>query len=225
MASSITIAIVIWGIYAQNKDKTRLAISDPNKPPKDLIRAFPKDIEPLPDNLTIAASALTMVFSIIAALAPCWRSSKKFHKKRFAKSEILEIILNIIIVAIGSAAAYLAVAAKADRTHSLWGYTCEIANRSSAEPQRLIFSDISYRNACNNYGGAVYTLMAFTAIAALTLGTFLINMCLKKKKGEYRRGGSKRYTGVCDCLGAFAGPIADCAIICECCCVCCRLLD
>ncbi|KAK6520863.1 hypothetical protein TWF506_001106 [Arthrobotrys conoides] len=224
-ASFITIALVIWGVYAQNKDKTRLAISDPSKPPKDLIRAFPKDIEPLPNNLIISASVFTMVASIVAALSPCWRSNKKFHKKRFAKSEIFEIILYIIIVATGAAAAYFAITSKTDQAHSLWGYTCKIANKTSTEPQRLVFTDIKFKNACSNYNSAVYTLMAFTAIAALMLGTFLVNLCLKKKKGEYRHDDSGFCMGVAECCGAFAGPIADCAIICECCFACCRLCD
>ncbi|KAF3082171.1 hypothetical protein TWF569_006385 [Orbilia oligospora] len=215
-ASFILIAIVIWGIYSQNKEKTRLAISDPTKPPKDIIRAFPKGIEPLPNNLIITASVFTMVASIVAALAPCWRSNKKFHKKRFAKSEIFEIILNVIIVATGAAAAYFALTTKPDTAHSLWGYTCEIAKKASTEPQRLVFTDINFRNACSNYNAAVYTLMGFTGIAALTLGTFLVNFCLKKKKGEYRRDDSEAYTGVCECCGACAGPLVDCLIICQC---------
>lgn len=117
------------------------------------------------------------------------------------------------------------MATKTDMKNSLWGYTCEIAKESSPEPQRLVFTDINYKNACSNYNAAVYILIAFTGIAALMLGTFLINICLKKKKGEYRHDDSELCTGVCDCFGGFAGLIADCAIICECCFACCRLFD
>ncbi|KAK6351416.1 hypothetical protein TWF718_004576 [Orbilia javanica] len=222
-AAFIAIALVIWGTYTKNKDKTRLTLSGPNKP-KTVIRAFPKDIDPLPNNLLIASSLVTMFLSFIGSLAPCWRSIKHFHKKRFSKSEIYEIIVNIIIVAAGAPAAYFATTGKSDLNRSLWGYTCEIA-RSTKEPQRLVFTEITYRNNCNNYGAAVYLVMTFTGFAALTLASFLINFCLKKKKGEFRHNESDLCVNICDCCGAIAGPIVDCAIVCQCCFACCRLFD
>ncbi|KAK6503348.1 hypothetical protein TWF481_008371 [Arthrobotrys musiformis] len=223
-ASLIAIAIVIWGIYAKNKDKTRLSISAPNQPSKEIIRAFPREVDTLPNNLIISASAFTMFSSLILSLVPCFRSEKKFHKKRLAISEIFEIVMYAITVAIGGAAGYFAMTGKSDTDHNLWGYVCKVTRDPSPQSQRLLFlNQISYRNACSNYDTSVYLLLAFTGLSALALATFLINICLKKKRGEYRRDDSEFCTSVCECCGACAGPIIDCAIICQCCFACCSL--
>ncbi|KAK6536819.1 hypothetical protein TWF281_001030 [Arthrobotrys megalospora] len=222
----VMIAIVIWGIYAKDKDNWQQPTSnpkDPNKPHPNRTYAFPQAIEPLPSNLILAASLFATVLNTITVFAPCWRSNKKFHKKRFAKSEIFEIIGNIIVVGAGAAGCYFAISTKSNLEHSLWGFTCDVTGNPAKYPQARLFAEIKYPNACNNYNAAVYSLLAVVALSAVTLGTFLINICLRKKRGEYRHDDSAFCVGVCDCCGACAGPLTDCAICCECCCICFQL--
>ncbi|KAK6361349.1 hypothetical protein TWF730_005083 [Orbilia blumenaviensis] len=215
VVSFAMMAVVIWGIYAKNKDKWQQPTSnptDPNNTPSDRSYAFPQNVEPLPNNLIFGASLFAFLFNMIAVFAPLWRSNKKFHKKRFAKSEIFEIIGNVAVVGAGAAGVYFAINTKSDLTRSLWGFTCSVTVYPTKYPQTKLFPDIKYVNACGNYSAAVYTLLGVVGLSAISLGTFLINFCLEKKKGEYRRDDSAFCVGVCDCCNACAGPLVDCLI-------------
>ncbi|KAK6539672.1 hypothetical protein TWF694_009877 [Orbilia ellipsospora] len=216
LLSFVLIAIVIWSIYTPAKSRSLPA---PPSSKSSTIYAFPQDIKLLPNYLIIATNLFSLVFSIVSLTAPCWRSNKKFHKHRFSKSEILEITSNVIIVGAGAAAIYFSISGKkADAENSLWAYTCDVSSNSTRYiEQPKLFPDIKYSEACNDYESSFYTLLIGVVFAALSLASFLVNFCLKRKKGEYRRRDTQYCADSCDCCANCTSAVADCF---TCCCAC-----
>ncbi|KAF3936956.1 hypothetical protein ABW19_dt0207960 [Dactylella cylindrospora] len=237
LLSLVMIAIVIWGIYSPNKSLTSHL---PDDKTSTAIHAFPQTLNPLPNNLIIGTSFIGLIFNITALLCPCWRSNKKFHKKRYSNSEVYEMLLNLVIIAAGAAGVYFSFNEKEDLEKSMWGYVCSrspshssssdtktpsrspaASDSSSGYPEAALFPDINYANACNNYNAAVYILLGVVILSAVSLMTFAVNPCLKRKKGEYKKDDSKYCTGVADCCGACGVSMIDCGACCGACCNCC----
>ncbi|KAF3921962.1 hypothetical protein ABW20_dc0103269 [Dactylellina cionopaga] len=241
IVSVALISIALFSIYSPSKDvyKTPTTATKDQKASagsnSDRIYAFPQTINQLPNYLIFGASLFAIFASITVVSAPCWRSNKKFHRTRFAKTEICEIIFNVIVVAVGAAAIYFAFSTKPNQETSLWGYSCSIssalnstanATASGASvlakkyPQVALFPEINYQNACSDYEASVYTLLLVVIFTALGLATYLVNFCLKKGKGEYKHDDTKTFMNACDCCAICTPTPCDCAACFDCLCCC-----
>ncbi|EPS36362.1 hypothetical protein H072_10077 [Dactylellina haptotyla CBS 200.50] len=186
--SLLTIVLIgiVLSIYSSGKNKSVLPGVGPggSKPPANIppTYAFPQDINPLPINLIVGSSAFAFVFSITAILAPCWRSNKKFHKKRFAKSELIEILGNLIIVGAGAAAVYFSFDAKTDVNTGLWAYSCAVSKDTAKYQQTKLFPGVNYSNACGNYESSF--LVKFANAASRKFLNPMRPICTTKKNKE-----------------------------------------
>lgn len=208
-------ALVIWGVYSPNRSLTA-------RYKGGTLPAFPSDLASTDNNLLISSSALAIIFSLSITISPCWRSEKRYHQKRFARSELYELIGYLIIIGASVAGIYLTMTEKPNLQTSLYGFSC---SRSSVESHRLdvddeypetdLFPNVDYAGACNKMEVGLWFLRVVVILAGVAAASFLFNPCLTKKKGPHKRRGDV-WNGSC-CMGL---PI-DCSVClgaCFCCC-------
>ncbi|EWC46755.1 hypothetical protein DRE_04000 [Drechslerella stenobrocha 248] len=228
LVPAVTIAVATWSIYNPNKTTSTQATT---RPPNVPIYAFPQSINLLPDHLILATALIAFFLSAIAVWSPLWRSSSKFHRKRYVRSEIIELVGLAVTLASGAAALYFAFTQKPDQKVSLWAFACSRSNASSADnttfslyPEPDLFPNINYVNACRDYNVAVYMLCVVVALVAINLITYTVNPCLKRKWGKYQGDDGAGNAAMCDCCFNCASLGSDCLSVFQCCFCCCALL-
>ncbi|KAF3902488.1 hypothetical protein ABW21_db0203265 [Orbilia brochopaga] len=220
LVSSITIAIAFYAIYSPAKT----SYSDPTNRPNSRVYAFPQTLDTLPETIMFAAGIFATIFNTALLFIPICRSERRFYHRRYSRSELLELFCHLVVIAAGAAGLYFAFTMKPDLDKSLWGFTCSRSAKSAdskdgknPNKEPVLFPDIRYTNACNDLNIGVYALVVAVALSFMNFITYMVNLCMKRRQGEYIEDDDSVYLDALDCCCNCCSAVADCFLWFQCC--------